>query len=360
MRKRADHVDHRVRGDPSRQADHKEVEGRTFQLLPGAFFIAAARVVADRDVHREEVPGAAPGRRQALRRAGLLEVLRHFVLGADRANELRVGISQQAQRIGIERNVRPIFLTIARDAVAQLASLFSGLDAHAKNLDLFGNIPFGFIDKGRHLGPAPRSPAAAVKEDHGRRRSSEDSWKFDGRAVNVFEFRGGKSVADLYLDPINVVDNRLMIIVQKGNPKGIHSVQDLTRPGLRIGLPHHEKSAMGNIAWKMLVQMNLYDALSQNLKVESPTGDFLLNQIRAGSLDAIIACRSSWAGVRDYLDAVPIDHPLAALTQPYAVGRGTRYGQMMARLRDALTAASSRERFEAEGFGWVYRPPSTP
>ncbi|HEY5909069.1 MAG TPA: molybdate ABC transporter substrate-binding protein, partial [Verrucomicrobiae bacterium] len=158
-----------------------------------------------------------------------------------------------------------------------------------------------------------------------------------------------KSVADLYLDPINVVDNRLMVIVQKGNPKGIHSVQDLTRPGLRVGLPHHEKSAMGNIARKMLVQMNLYDALSQNLKVESPTGDFLLNQIRAGSLDAIIACRSNWAGVRDYLDAVPIDHPLAALTQPYAVGRGTRYGQMMARLRDALTAASSRERFEAEG-----------
>jgi molybdenum ABC transporter molybdate-binding protein len=168
------------------------------------------------------------------------------------------------------------------------------------------------------------------------------------------------SVADLYLDSVNVVDNQLMIIVAKGNPKGIRTVQDLTKPGLRVGLPHHEKSAMGNIAWKMLVQMNLYDALGQNLSVESPTGDFLINQIRTGSLDAIIACRSNWTGVREHLDAIPIDHPLARMTQPYAVGRNTRFKQMMARLQDALTTATSRERFEAEGFGWRYQPTSAP
>jgi len=169
-----------------------------------------------------------------------------------------------------------------------------------------------------------------------------------------------KSVADLYLDPVNVVDNHLMIIVQKDNPKGIHTVQDLTKPGLRVGLPHHEKSAMGSIAWKMLVQMSLHDALRPNLKVESPTGDFLINQIRTGSLDAIIACRSNWTGVREHLDAVPIDHPLARMTQPFAVGRSTRYQQMLARLQDALTSATSRERFEAEGFGWRYQPGSVP
>ncbi|MEI2724434.1 MAG: molybdate ABC transporter substrate-binding protein [Verrucomicrobiota bacterium] len=168
------------------------------------------------------------------------------------------------------------------------------------------------------------------------------------------------SVADLYLEPVNVVDNQLMIIVAKGNPKGIQTVQDLTKPGLRIGLPHHEKSAMGNIAWKMLVQMNVYEALTPNLSVESPTGDFLINQLRTGSLDAIIACRSNWTGVREYLDAVPIDDPLARMTQPYAVGRNTRYKQLLSRLQDALTTASSRERFEKEGFGWRYQPGSNP
>jgi molybdate transport system substrate-binding protein len=151
-----------------------------------------------------------------------------------------------------------------------------------------------------------------------------------------------------------------MIIVAKGNPKGIRTVRDLTKPGLRIGLPHHEKSAMGNIAWKMLVQMNVYDALTPNLSVESPTGDFLINQLRTGSLDAIIACHSNWIGVREHLDAIPIDDPLARMTQPYAVGRNTRYKLMLARLQDALTTAASRERFEVEGFGWRYQPASTP
>lgn len=197
---------------------------------------------------------------------------------------------------------------------------------------------------------------------------------YNGCGVLVAQMRAGQrpdayfscdtsfmnSVADLYLNPVDVVDNQLMIIVAKGNPKGIQTVQDLTKPGLRIGLPHHEKSAMGNIAWKMLVQMNVYDALAPNLSVESPTGDFLINQIRTGSLDAIIACRSNWTGVREHLDAVPIDHPLAHMTQPYAVGRNTRYKQMLSRLQDALTTATSRERFEAEGFGWRFGPATNP
>jgi molybdate transport system substrate-binding protein len=207
-----------------------------------------------------------------------------------------------------------------------------------------------------------------------RREGCRFTTVYNGCGILVAQMRAGqrpdayfscdtsfmKSVADLYLHPVNVVDNDLMIIVQKGNPKGIQTVQDLAKPGLRVGLPHHEKSAMGNIAWKMLVQMNLYDALGQNLKVESPTGDFLINQIRTGSLDAIIACRSNWTGVREHLDAIPIDDPLARMTQPYAVGRNTRYKQMLARLQDALTTATSRERFEAEGFGWRYQPNPAP
>ena len=167
------------------------------------------------------------------------------------------------------------------------------------------------------------------------------------------------SVADLYLTPENIVDNNLMILVQKGNPKGIRSVQDLLQPGLRVGLPHHEKSAMGNIAWKMLQQMNVYDALQQNMKVESPTGDFLVNQLRTGSLDAIIACRSNYVPVRDSLDAIAIDQPIAHMVQPYAVGRETRYKAMMTRLRDTLTDVESRERFQAVGFGWQYQAEAT-
>jgi len=160
------------------------------------------------------------------------------------------------------------------------------------------------------------------------------------------------TVADLYLAPTNVVDNHLMILVAKGNPLNIRAPADLLRPDVRVGLPHHEKSAMGNVAWKMLVDLGLYDKLALQLKVESPTGDFLVNQLRTGSLDAIIACRSNWAGVQEHLDAIPIEHRLAQMTQPYAIGKQTRHRQLAARLQAALLAAESRQRFEAAGFRW--------
>ena len=168
------------------------------------------------------------------------------------------------------------------------------------------------------------------------------------------------TVVDLYLPPVNVVNNNLMLIVAKGNPLKILTLEDLLRPGLRVGLPHHEKSAMGNVVWKMLTKLGIYDKIGANLKVESPTGDFLINQLRTGSLDVIIACRSNLSGVREYLDGLPIDDPLSHMTEPYAVGNKSRYPQLMLRLRDAIASAESRKRFESAGFGWSYPTNSMP
>jgi ABC-type molybdate transport system substrate-binding protein len=168
------------------------------------------------------------------------------------------------------------------------------------------------------------------------------------------------TVADLFQAPTTLADDNLVLLVKKGNPQGIRSVSDLTKPGLRVGLPHHEKSAMGSISWKMLQALGLYDKLGQNLKVESPTGDFLVNQMRTGSLDAIIVCRSHYVTVQDYLDAIPIEHPLACLQQPFAVGRSSRYPNLTARLFDVLASPTSRQRFISAGFGWRFQSDSSP
>jgi hypothetical protein len=60
--------------------------------------------------------------------------------------------------------------------------------------------------------------------------------------------------------------------------------------------------------------------------------------------------------VRDSLDAVPIDDPRARLEQPLAAGKNTHYPQLVARLLEALTGPTSRQRFESAGFGWRYQP----
>lgn len=161
------------------------------------------------------------------------------------------------------------------------------------------------------------------------------------------------TVADLYISPRTLASNDIMIIVPKGNPKAIHTVADLTRGEPRLGLAHPEKSAMGALTKNLLVAMKLYEAIQRNTKVVSATGDFLVNQLRTGSLDAIIACRSNAVAAMEHLDAIAIDHPLARAMQPYAVGKASRYKQLMSRLLDVLQSAESKERFVTSGFGWV-------
>jgi ABC-type molybdate transport system substrate-binding protein len=166
------------------------------------------------------------------------------------------------------------------------------------------------------------------------------------------------TVADLYVDPVVISDNEMLMLVAKGNPKGIRSLADLTRPSLAVGVAHPEKSAMGALTKRLLQAAGLFEAVQDNIKLESPTGDFLVNQIRTGSLDVVVVCRSNAANVREHLDVVPIDHPLAKATQPYAVGQGTAFPNLMRRLQTALESARSRERFEEVGFNWRFTGPA--
>jgi hypothetical protein len=95
--------------------------------------------------------------------------------------------------------VRAIFLAVASDALTKFSAFFGRFDADAENLNFLGNVSLGFINEGRHLGPAPRSPTTAVKKHHRCRRFREHSRKFHGLAVNVLEFGRGKRISDSYL-----------------------------------------------------------------------------------------------------------------------------------------------------------------
>ena len=161
-------------------------------------------------------------------------------------------------------------------------------------------------------------------------------------------------VEDRFEPGLDVSANRMVILVGKGNPKRITTPADLPGDGLRIGLAHADKSALGALAQRMLERQGHWKALmaSGNVKVWSPTGDFLVNQIRTGSLDATIVYKSNTAMVRDHLDVLEIEDPQAFAVQPYAVARNTEYAHTMRRLLDAILTARSRGRFEDLGFQW--------
>jgi ABC-type molybdate transport system substrate-binding protein len=161
-------------------------------------------------------------------------------------------------------------------------------------------------------------------------------------------------VGDLFPESRVVSQNELVILVAKGNPLGVGSLADLTKPGLRVGIGHEKQCAMGWLTQRTFTEAGLRSELMENVVVQTPTGDMLVNQMRSGSLDAAVVYLSNAAGSGDVLDAVRIDGLSCSIAnQPYGVATGSTHRRLAMRLLAAIETAESREIFEAEGFRWL-------
>jgi ABC-type molybdate transport system substrate-binding protein len=159
-------------------------------------------------------------------------------------------------------------------------------------------------------------------------------------------------VSDLFQPPEDISQNPMIILTRKGNPKGIRELKNLGDSDLKVGLAHETKSALGALTARLLRAHGLYEAVNRNKKLDSATGDFLVNELRAGALDAVIVYVSNGALVKSDTETIPINLPEAFAIQPIAVSKEARYPQLATRLHDALRAAESKERFLKLGFGW--------
>ena len=159
-------------------------------------------------------------------------------------------------------------------------------------------------------------------------------------------------VKDRFPTPTDISLNQLVILVQKGNPKGIKSLKDFARPGLKLGIGHEKQCALGALTQETLRQTQLQKDVMANQPIQMPTGDLLVNQMRVGSLDAVVAYVSNAVSAADLLEAIAIDIPCALATQPVAVAGDSTRKQLASRLIEALKSPESRQRFQNEGFRW--------
>ncbi len=160
-------------------------------------------------------------------------------------------------------------------------------------------------------------------------------------------------VTDLFPESVAVSQNELVILVQKGNPHAIKSLRDLTRKGLRVGIGHEKQCAMGWITQNTFREGGVQQEVMSNVTVQTPTGDLLVNQMLTGSLDAAVAYLSNAAGSGEKLDAIRIvDIDCSIATQPWAVGKESKYPQLAHRLFLNICSAESQDAFAAEGFTW--------
>ncbi|MFT6863549.1 MAG: molybdate transport system substrate-binding protein, partial [Akkermansiaceae bacterium] len=78
------------------------------------------------------------------------------------------------------------------------------------------------------------------------------------------------------------------IVVPQGNPKGLTTLQDLAREGLKISLG--EKSAsVGKFTWSVLAQEGMLVGIEANVVVTKPTVNMIVEDVATGAVDAAIA-----------------------------------------------------------------------
>lgn len=152
----------------------------------------------------------------------------------------------------------------------------------------------------------------------------------------------------------DISKTRIVIAVEKGNPKNIKSLDDLTKEGLQLGVCNYNQSALGALTKKLLESQSIWDKVINNVRSQTPTADLLVNQIRTGSLDAVIVYEANVSQVRDKLDVIMLSNEQANALQNFGILTNSKNQNTMKRLLSMLTNENSKKSYLENGFEWKY------
>jgi len=142
------------------------------------------------------------------------------------------------------------------------------------------------------------------------------------------------------------------ILVQKGNPKGVQALEDLLKPGLKVGLGDPNICAIGKISWRILAKNGITrEDIAANLKFQSLTVNELGMQIQSGALDAVIVWDAMARYYAKYGDAIPIP-PQRNVTSSVDIGvlRFTKDRQTAEKFAEFLSSEQGRAIFEKHNY----------
>ena len=161
-----------------------------------------------------------------------------------------------------------------------------------------------------------------------------------------------EDVRGIFNDPQNVSSADMVIIVKKGNPKNIKSLNDLTKPGIKIAVTNPKFSALGGLTVRLFEKNGISKAVESNISYrDSPTADFVVTRVGTGPEDAGIVYRPNSIRSQN-CETIEINADFATAYQPIAVLKDSENKYLMQRLIDRIKSAESKERFINSGFDW--------
>jgi len=160
------------------------------------------------------------------------------------------------------------------------------------------------------------------------------------------------AVSDLFMRPVNISDTEIVLVVKQGNPKAIHTLQDLIRPGIRVAVGQPRQCTIGILSQRLLEAAGVSTQLdaSGNIVTQTTSSALLVPNIVTESADVALAYRVDAESESGNVDVIAIDSPLAKAIQPFGISRQSTAKQLNARLFD--TISSAKKNFLENGFGW--------
>ena len=142
------------------------------------------------------------------------------------------------------------------------------------------------------------------------------------------------------------------ILVQKGNPKKISGLEDLLKPGIKLGLGDPGVCAIGRTSKQILAKNNItWKDIEKNLIFQSLTVNELGMQIQAKSLDAVIVWDAMARYYSEYGDEIPIalDKNLIS-TIDIGVLKFTKHRKLAEKFVDFLVSEQGQGIFEKHNY----------
>ena len=92
----------------------------------------------------------------------------------------------------------------------------------------------------------------------------------------------------LIAETIPLAQMRPVVAVRQGNPKSIHTIDDLMRDDVKLALANPEAASIGRITRQLFSEAGLWDRLAETVKVFKPTVNDVANDVLLGAVDAAI------------------------------------------------------------------------
>lgn len=159
-----------------------------------------------------------------------------------------------------------------------------------------------------------------------------------------------ENVKEWFQEAAEVSENNIVMVVAKGNPKNLKTLDDLLQPGVRVVVGQPEQCTIGALTKRMLEKENKLGGVMKNVVSQTQTSAMLVPAVTTGSADVALAYDTDAMAEAGRTEMIRIESPYTKAIQPFAIAKSSEHKELSRRLFQAI--AATRDKYEAAGFGW--------